>query len=167
MIFKYKLCTFKIMSCIISTQTYNSRNIRLGDALGCSLTCPGQDHPQKSWYMFIYTVLKVFQWSGAFPGTLFQCLTVTKSSLVEVWYSGLFSCGSGKQTVPFMQSFLHICKLLRSLFVGANNTGSSVFQQKSYFRDTKSIFLLSSLPWITVLNLDPDEALPVLKPYSV
>lgn len=50
--------------------------------------------------------------------------------------------------------------------MGANNTGSSVFQQKSCFRDPKLISLLSSLPQITVLNLDPAEALPMPKPYS-
>ena len=49
MVFKYQLCTFKIMSRIIRAdmQIYNSRNTRLGDALGCSLTCPWPGSPAK------------------------------------------------------------------------------------------------------------------------
>lgn len=53
-VFKYKLCTFKIMSCI-SRQIYNNRNIRLGDALGCSLACPWTGSPVKILvYVYLY-----------------------------------------------------------------------------------------------------------------
>lgn len=49
------------MTCIISMQIYNSRNIRLGNALGCSLTWPWTGSPLKI-LMYVYQfALKVFQ----------------------------------------------------------------------------------------------------------
>lgn len=100
----------------------------------------GKDHLWKSSSIFIYSVLKILQWSIVFPGTLFQCLTIRKSSLVDK------SSTLELLAMPFVHDSLCIGDLLKCLFMGMSNTGSSVFQQKSCFKNPKLICLLSSLP---------------------
>lgn len=62
---------------------------------------------------------------------------------------------------------LSILAIYYVFWEGPNNIGSAAFNQKSCFRDLKLISFISTLPWMTVLNLDPNEALSVLKPSSV
>lgn len=142
-VFKYKLYTFKIMTCIISMQIYNSRNIRLGNALGCSHTWPWTGSPVKV-LMYVYLfVLKVFRWSRAFPGTPLQCLTVRKSSLAEVQYSGIISCG--KTNYALNARFSTYLQLINMSFCGSKqhrffSLSTEVMFQRSQINSSPLIF---------------------------
>lgn len=105
------------MNCNISMQICNNRNTRLGGALGCSPHCPWTGSPVQ---MLIYVYLHCFESPPMIKSTLSQRLTVRAAWLKLS--TGLISCGCGKQTVPFMWGFLHICKFLMWLFLGTNNT---------------------------------------------